>query len=180
MLDDSFEHFSTYILLRGADSAKYGTLMKNLVSQYSLGNNQYPTKRTAGIDALAEHPFDDKYYEQKKQIYDKNKHRNNKKDDGTDLEQQHAQTKKNIICYCCGGDHIVPDCPEKKTRLRKDWFANTKLLAMMQEENDEQSSSDEEEEDRRSGGRRRSRSRSRGGRRAVSYTHLTLPTIYSV
>ena len=98
---------------------------------------------------------------------DKNKHRGPKKDDGSQLEQQHSQTKKNIICYCCGGDHIVPDCPERKTRARKDWFANTKLLAMMQGEDDESSSSDEEEEEeRRSGSRRRSRSRSRGrGRR---------------
>ena len=35
MLSESFENLSTYILLNGADSAKYGTLMKNFVSQYS-------------------------------------------------------------------------------------------------------------------------------------------------
>ena len=88
MLDESFECLSTYILLRGADSAKYGTLMKNFVSQYSLGNNQYPTKRSAGIDALSKHTFDEKYNERKKRMAEKNKYKGKRKDDESQLEQQ--------------------------------------------------------------------------------------------
>ena len=35
MLTNSFEHFSTYVMMRGCDHSKYGTLMKGFVSQYS-------------------------------------------------------------------------------------------------------------------------------------------------
>jgi hypothetical protein len=31
-----------YLLIRGSDQTKYGSLTKGFVSQYSLGNNQYP------------------------------------------------------------------------------------------------------------------------------------------
>ena len=40
----------TFIYMDNIDKSKYGTLMNNLRSQYSLGNNQYPTMLGAGND----------------------------------------------------------------------------------------------------------------------------------
>ena len=42
MLDSSFEELSVYIMMRSSDQSKYRTLMKGLVSQFSMKNDQYP------------------------------------------------------------------------------------------------------------------------------------------
>ncbi|MGC9161896.1 hypothetical protein, partial [Acidithiobacillus sp.] len=40
--DKVFEAWMAYLLIRGSDQSKYGLLTKNFISQYSLGNDQYP------------------------------------------------------------------------------------------------------------------------------------------
>ena len=41
---------------------KYGTLIKMLYSQNSLGNNQYPKTLEKAMDVLSMHNFDQTYY----------------------------------------------------------------------------------------------------------------------
>ncbi|MGC9205417.1 MAG: hypothetical protein ACP5FN_04065, partial [Candidatus Micrarchaeia archaeon] len=40
--DEAFEAWMAYLLIQGSDQNKYGSLTKNFISQYSLGNDQYP------------------------------------------------------------------------------------------------------------------------------------------
>ena len=63
MLSNSFEHFSTYVMMCGCDHSKYGTLMKGFVSQYSKKNNQYPKSMTDATDVMSLHPFNQAYYD---------------------------------------------------------------------------------------------------------------------
>ena len=51
------------LILEGADKTKYGTVVKTLYTQHSLGNNQYPKTLKKAIEALSNHKFDQKYYE---------------------------------------------------------------------------------------------------------------------
>ena len=64
MLTGSFEALSTYVMMHGADYSKYGSLMKGLVSQFSMKNDQYPKTMTDAIDVMAKHQFDQAYYTQ--------------------------------------------------------------------------------------------------------------------
>ena len=52
--------------MQAADYKKYGSLLTNLATQYSLGNNQYPRTFDAALDVLSNHKLDAKYYEQHK------------------------------------------------------------------------------------------------------------------
>jgi hypothetical protein len=81
MINKSFEQVSAYIMLRGADQSKYGTLMKGFTQQYSLKNDQYPRTINDATDALGKHLFDPAYYEKKK------RRGNNKKTDDEDEEK---------------------------------------------------------------------------------------------
>ena len=40
----AFEYYCAYLLMRGANRNKYGSLMKGFVNQFSLGNDQYPSQ----------------------------------------------------------------------------------------------------------------------------------------
>jgi hypothetical protein len=44
--------------MKGADWTKYGSILKNMVTQYSLGNDQYPKTLEVAVDVLTEHHFD--------------------------------------------------------------------------------------------------------------------------
>ena len=66
MVQDSFEELSAYIVLRGCDKAKYKSLVKGFVNQFSLKNNQYPKTVQNMTDALSKHPFDDDYHKRQR------------------------------------------------------------------------------------------------------------------
>ena len=67
-----WEQLNAYLLLRGADQAKYGTLNKGIATQYLLMDSkgkpidQYPKTLAHATDALANYGFDEKCYEKKK------------------------------------------------------------------------------------------------------------------
>ena len=50
--------FIAYLYLVNSDQAKYGLLIKQLASQYGLGNNQYPKSVTAAQKILSNHQHD--------------------------------------------------------------------------------------------------------------------------
>jgi hypothetical protein len=52
------EQFYAYIHLENANQDKYRSILKNLNSQRSLGNNQYPKMIVETTNVLSEHPFD--------------------------------------------------------------------------------------------------------------------------
>jgi hypothetical protein len=61
--DGAFEQWCAYQFLRNSDYNKYGSVMKSLVSQYSLGNDQYPRTLASAVDVLSNHRFDARYSE---------------------------------------------------------------------------------------------------------------------
>ena len=58
MKEEAYDAWMAYLLLRGSDQNKYGMLMKGFVSQYSLGNDQYPKTIQTATDVLSNHKFD--------------------------------------------------------------------------------------------------------------------------
>jgi hypothetical protein len=66
ILAAGFDKVMAYLLMKGADQNKYGTLTKGLTSQFSMGNDQYPRTIQAATDILSNHKLDAKYYEVKK------------------------------------------------------------------------------------------------------------------
>ena len=63
--EETHDAFVAWHFMQAADYKKYGSLLTNLATQYSLGNNQYPrTLFYAALDVLSNHKLDAKYYEQ--------------------------------------------------------------------------------------------------------------------
>ncbi|MGC9191045.1 MAG: hypothetical protein ACP5FR_04015, partial [Candidatus Micrarchaeia archaeon] len=55
--EELFEAWMAYLVIRGSDQSKYGSLTANFVQQYSLGNDQYPRTIEMATDVLSQHPF---------------------------------------------------------------------------------------------------------------------------
>ena len=91
LLEDGFDEWNAYLLLQGADKSKYRSLMTGFVNQFSLGNNQYPKMVTAAVDALSNHKFDQKYWDNKKKNCSTNRNHNqgrqgsNENEEGTNM-----------------------------------------------------------------------------------------------
>jgi hypothetical protein len=100
MKEEAFNAWMAYLLIRGCDQSKYGSLTKGFILQYSLGNDQYPKTIQVATDVLSNHKLDAKFYENRK----KNFERPGKQQDGetpgaTSFAQQ---KKKDVVCYICG------------------------------------------------------------------------------
>ena len=157
--EGAFEAWMAYQLLANCDQSKYGSLLSDLTTQYSLGQDVFPKTITAAVDALSNHYFDQRYFDERKrkqQEQEKNRRRN--ADQGGDDGQQGASFAqkgggKKIICHCCGApDHISPNCAERETRPKSQWFVNQAVQMMQsqlddvqeEEESDHENESDEE------------------------------------
>jgi len=99
------EQFLAFLFLENADQSKYGTLMRNLNSQRSLGNDQYPKTAVDACEVLSNHKFDNfnktiKKKEQKGKGDGNHKYEssNTKEDDSAVLSFAQLEGK----CYCCG------------------------------------------------------------------------------
>lgn len=60
MKDATFEQWCVFLLIRNSDQNKYGSLVKGLISQYSMGNDQYPKTITAATNVLSNHRHDNR------------------------------------------------------------------------------------------------------------------------
>ena len=60
VMSEAFKRWTMYIFLQNADKNKYGSILKGMIQQYSLDNNQFPKSMTKAMDVLANHPFDKK------------------------------------------------------------------------------------------------------------------------
>ena len=159
-----------YLLMKGADQNKYGTLTKGLTSQFSMGNDQYPRTIQAATDILSNHKLDAKYYEVKKkrreqQQKEKNKNNNN---DGSEINLAQGRGRGNgerppLICYCCGkAGHASTTCPKVNDIPRNQWAVNRGMSQLQEEETNENDSEPADDANRRSDGNsRRGRSTSR-------------------
>jgi hypothetical protein len=133
--EEMFEAWMAYLLLYCADKNKYGSILTDLRSQYSKETDQYPRKLSRAIDMLSTHQFDPKYYESQK------KKRESQQSSDTPKTASFAQTKKDVICYCCGKKgHTSPKCNKKDEIPQEKWFKPPSTQAHHQE--DQQSDDD--------------------------------------
>ena len=143
MKSGAFNKWMAFLLIRNSDMNKYGKLLDGMVSQFSMGNNQYPNAVRLATEIMAAHKHDNSGAKW-------NKNRAAKKDDDTPStittksETSFAQSGKDKVCYCCGKKgHMSPECPEKSTRDKKDWYV-TKATLHMQAENEEKEEKDDD------------------------------------
>ena len=134
----------TYLLIRNSDQSKYGSLLNELVSQFSMDNNQYPKTVTAATYIMSNHRHD-RRGNQGNQRTKRNWNNSKKESDNetpsttTGSETSFAQSGKDQTCYCCGKKgHISPECPDKNTIEKKDWYIWKADQHMITEQQDEQ------------------------------------------
>ena len=122
----AFNKWMAYLLLQNSNQQKYSSMMNGLISQFSMGNNQYPKTIMAATDLLSNHKHDDYKSSYKKRSWSKpNKDKADKasKNPNKSKETSFAQSSKDKSCYCCRKKgHISPECKEKDTR-KKGHFA---------------------------------------------------------
>ena len=112
----AYQQFLAYLYIDNADKAKYGSLLTGLQSQFSLGNNQYPTTLIEANNVLSEHRFDPAVH--RKQV----KSNEEKNDTQDPLTLSFAQFEDR--CYCCGKKgHKSPACREKN-KPKEEWVVN--------------------------------------------------------
>jgi len=114
------------LLLQNADKNKYGSLLKDLNKQFSLGHNQFPKTISAAVDVLSQHPFDQKFHDNKR------KQKENKtKDDPSPSETSFNQNRVEVTCDCCGKKgHHSNKCFKKNKIPKNEWFINKKVNAL--------------------------------------------------
>jgi hypothetical protein len=116
------EKYWTYVYMEQADKSKYGSLLKNLHSQYSLKNNQFPTAMAAATSVLSNHKFD----EPEKFKRDKLNKDGKEKDRKSTSEETETAPLLSFVqmegrCYCCGKPgHKSPQC-RHKDKPKDDW-----------------------------------------------------------
>lgn len=119
--DDAFEMLIAYLLLENADKSKYGSIITNLQSQYTLGNNQYPEDLIHANQVLSNHRFDSSWNQRK-----------NRQQGANQSQQHHKQgpelsfaQKVEIKCWCCGmKNHKVDACRRKEKIPHDQWAIN--------------------------------------------------------
>jgi hypothetical protein len=128
MKAEVYSKWMAYLLLRGSDQRKYGKLLTDLISQFSLNNDQYPKTIEAASDALSNHRIDDRFYQLMKKKNDERQQQTEPSppDNESDVSSQaksFVQQKRPMICYCCGKEgHRSPTCDQANIIPREDWF----------------------------------------------------------
>ena len=108
--ENSFDAYCGYIFIKSSDQAKYGNLINNMNIEFAIGTDKYPKSVTKAVDILANYRPDNA----KKAHHKKDNHKWDQQKSEEKKETSFAQTKKDVICYCCGKKgHYAPDCPEK-------------------------------------------------------------------
>jgi len=114
------ERFIAFRYLKAVDQTKYGSVLSGLNTQFSLGNNQYPKTLTDAHNVISSHRWDSEY--KKKSQRKKEDHGKKSQHDNEKPELSFAQMKN--VCYCCGKNHKLPDCPTRWQTPKEDWHIN--------------------------------------------------------
>ena len=131
------EQFFGFIFMENADQNKYGSLLRNLNSQKSLGNDQYPKTIADACEVLSNHKFDNFNKTNKKKEHkgsgNQNQNQNNSKGDDDSVVLSFAQLEGK--CYCCGkAGHKSPDCNKKEKIPKNEWAINKSQQQFVQEQ----------------------------------------------
>ena len=135
MKDNAIEHWMVYLLIHGSNQAKYETLTEGFVSQYSLGNDQYPRSITTSTDALSNCKIDPQYYDNQKRNHYKS--RINCKNRDTDNEGNPKSFSQQELTWYCRGKkgHTSIYCDKWSTTPCAECACN-KAMQHLQDEED--------------------------------------------
>jgi hypothetical protein len=115
------ERFIAFRYLKAVDQTKYGSVLSGLHSQFSLGNDQYPRTLNDAHNVISAHRWDPEYKKKAQRKKDEQGRKyNNDKDKVPELS--FAQMKN--VCYCCGKNHKLPDCPTRWQTPKDEWHIN--------------------------------------------------------
>jgi hypothetical protein len=130
----AFKQWCSYVFLKNSDQNKYGSLKRNLQSQYALGNDQYPATVSKVTDVLTNHSWDEAYAAATKKRRESSPGKNtstaatpgtNDTEEGAVLamtKEEKEKKRKNATCFCCGEKgHLSPQCSKIDEIERKDW-----------------------------------------------------------
>ena len=133
------EQLFAFLYLENASQDKYGSILRSLNSQKSLGNYQYPRTITEANNVLSNHNFDTTRLQKHQKP---NRQQNKQQDDGESKNDESPTLSFAQLegkCYCCGkAGHKSPDCRHKEKIPRDEWAIN-KAQSHAQAKNDEQS-----------------------------------------
>ena len=143
MKDKAFNKWMAYLLIRSSNQSKYGNLMNGFISQFSMGNNQYPSNIRSATDILSNHKFDRRKLakDKPKKDWKSTKEDNKTVSTVTNMSKtSFAQAnKQNYTCFCCGKKgHISPDCPKKNSTPKEDWALKKAKLHMQAKQDEEE------------------------------------------
>ena len=149
----SHDQYLANLFLRGAHHLKYGSLLKNLATSYSLGQEQYPRTLADAFGGLERHTFDAAF----KEHMNRKKNQQGSNRSTTNHSNNHNNTKNRASshadepvelsfaqmenrCFCCGKKgHYSNKCPDKNKPKDKLAKASTKELQGVQQMMDAQS-----------------------------------------
>jgi len=124
----AWERYMAYLYMDRADQTKFGSLLSNLKSQYSLGHNQYPKTLAEARSILDQHRWDDGWNKRKNnkdtsRLKDKDNETDNKANKNETIsELTFAQTEG--VCYCCGKKGHLSSVCRQKDKPKTEWHIN--------------------------------------------------------
>ena len=124
--EQTYNQFLAYLYLDNADKTKYGSILTGLITQQSLGNNQYPKSVTEANNVLSNHRFDvmPKTIAKNKSQGEGNKNQDSKDDGREDEDVNLSFAQLEGKCYCCGkAGHKSPSCRDKN-KPKEEWAIN--------------------------------------------------------
>ena len=131
MKANAFKAFTSYVILKNSDQGKYGSLVQNLQTLFSLGKDEYPKEISKVIDVMSNHRLDN-YKDKKKSSFTKNNARanndqnNHKKEETTNITSSDVSFYTEGTCFCCGKKgHMSPSCPDKDKIPKDKWKHRT-------------------------------------------------------
>jgi hypothetical protein len=127
LIHQANEQLMAFIYIENVDSRKYGSVLTNLNSQKSLGNDQYPKTLIETNNVLGRHQFDSSDNQKNAGQHPKDKENNSSKDQ--DQEKDNIPplsfTQMEGKCYCCGKPgHKSPVCRHSKSKPKDEWAIN--------------------------------------------------------
>jgi len=62
--EGAWDQWMAYLMMKGSDYPRYGSLLRGFGAQFSLGNDQfYPKDQITATDIMSNHKLDPKYFE---------------------------------------------------------------------------------------------------------------------
>ena len=135
------ERLATYLYLANSDQGKCGSVMKNLNSQRSLKNDQFPKTIVDGNNVLSNHEFDESHSKKKdRRGLDPRTSKSRKKDEESknDSEEEGLAlsfAQLEFSCWCCGKKgHKSSSCNLRDKIPRDEWAINKSKSQFLQSE----------------------------------------------